>query len=252
MGDVRDSELSSEQSRDIATRVREELARRRISRQRLADDARISISTLEKALSGRRPFTLATTIRLEEALGAPLRQARSAGLPGAVGLAPEALGSYSRPAVQRLEGDYLTLRPSFGEPGAIYAYRTEIRWDDASSSLAFRESARLDSAFTQKGAVSLPNQSGYIYMITSEQGQFRLAILARPTITGELYGLLTTLQAGVGAQLIPASTSIAYVPLARAPNPKFGKINSREACYASYRAHIDRINQESFARFFPE
>ena len=212
-------------------------------------------TTLEKALSGSRPFTLATVVRIEDVLGAPLRQkpiAPPAPAPAEIGLAPEAMGSYSRPAVQRLEGDYLTLRPSFGEKGAVYAYRTEIRWDDASSSLAFRESARLDSAFTQKGAVSLPNQSGYIYMITSEQGQFRLAILARPTITGELYGLLTTLQAGVGAQLIPASTSIAYVPLARVPHPKFGKINSREACYASYRAHIDRINQESFARFFPE
>ncbi len=252
MTEARDSELSTEQSRAIAARVREELARRRISRQRLADDARISISTLEKALSGRRPFTLATTIRLEEALSAPLRIAKAAGVPGAFGLAPEALGSYSRPAVARLEGDYLTLRPSFGERGAIYAYRTEIRWDEASSSLAFRESARLDSAFTQKGAVSLPNQSGHIYMITSELGQFRLAILARPTITGELYGLLTTLQAGVGSQLIPASTSIAYVPMSRAPNAKFGKINSREACYAGYRAHIDRINEESYVRFFPE
>ncbi|MDQ0466104.1 transcriptional regulator with XRE-family HTH domain [Caulobacter ginsengisoli] len=252
MTEARDSELSTEQSRAIAARVREELARRRISRQRLADDARISISTLEKALSGRRPFTLATTIRLEEALSAPLRIAKSAGVPGAFGLAPEALGSYSRPAVARLEGDYLTLRPSFGERGAVYAYRTEIRWDEASSSLAFRESARLDSAFTQKGAVSLPNQSGHIYMITSELGQFRLAILARPTITGELYGLLTTLQAGVGSQLIPASASIAYVPLARVPNAKFGKINSREPCYAAYRAHIDRINEESYVRFFPE
>jgi transcriptional regulator with XRE-family HTH domain len=53
--------------------VREELARRRLSRQALADLAKISISTLEKALAGRRPFTLATTIRLEEALGASLR-----------------------------------------------------------------------------------------------------------------------------------------------------------------------------------
>ena len=36
-----DTELSNEQSRRLAARVREELARRRISRQRLADDARI-------------------------------------------------------------------------------------------------------------------------------------------------------------------------------------------------------------------
>src|SRR5262252_4757677 len=68
-----EQQLSDEQSRFVADLIREELARRRISRKRLADQAKISISTLEKALSGRRPFTLATTIRLEQALGVALR-----------------------------------------------------------------------------------------------------------------------------------------------------------------------------------
>ena len=78
-----DQQLSDEQSRAVAAIVREELARRRISRQRLADQAKISISTLEKALSGRRPFTLATTIRLEEALGVALRKAQQRAAPAA-------------------------------------------------------------------------------------------------------------------------------------------------------------------------
>ena len=60
---VSEKQLTSEQSRMVAATVREEIARRRMSRQQLADQAKISISTLEKALSGRRPFTLATTIR---------------------------------------------------------------------------------------------------------------------------------------------------------------------------------------------
>jgi hypothetical protein len=50
--------------------------------------------------------------------------------------------------VSWLEGDYLTLRPSFSDAQSAYAYRTEIRWDDACSSLMFRESERLDAAFT--------------------------------------------------------------------------------------------------------
>jgi hypothetical protein len=60
--------------------------------------------------AGRRPFTLATTIRLEEALGVNLRD-QSAPAPAAVpagrspGLAPGELGFYSRPAVSWLEGD---------------------------------------------------------------------------------------------------------------------------------------------------
>src|SRR3954451_13406281 len=122
MSATSEKQLSDEQSRAVAALVREELARRRISRQRLADQAKISISTLEKALSGRRPFTLATTIRLEEALGVVLRKANSkAAAPAAVsGLAPGELGFYSRPAVSWLEDNYLTLRPSFSDPRGIY------------------------------------------------------------------------------------------------------------------------------------
>ena len=153
------SQLSDDQSRAVAVLIREELARRRISRQRLADQAKISISTLEKALAGRRPFTLATTVRLEEALGVSLRNnhVKPAAAPSPVlGLAPAELGYYSRPAVAWIEGAYLTLRPSFGDKNAIYAYQTDIGWDDEHSSLIFRESARLDAAFTQHGVVAVP------------------------------------------------------------------------------------------------
>src|SRR5947208_12342144 len=113
---IAEPKLSAEHSRHIAGLIREELARRRISRQLLADQAKISISTLEKALAGRRPFTLATTVRLEEALGVSLRNnhVKPAAAPSPVlGLAPAELGYYSRPAVAWIEGAYLTLRPSF-------------------------------------------------------------------------------------------------------------------------------------------
>src|SRR5258708_36930041 len=140
---VSDDNLTDVQSRQIADHVREELARRRISRKGLAAQAKISISTLEKTLSGRRPFTLATTIRLEEALGVSLRtKLTAAPASAAPPLAPGELGYYWRPAVSWIEGTYLTLRPSFGDRDAIYAYRTEITWDDQCSSLVFRESER--------------------------------------------------------------------------------------------------------------
>src|SRR5437870_13241859 len=105
-----DKALSDDQSRSVAGQIREALARRRISRQLLADQAKISISTLEKALSGRRPFTLATTIRLEEALGVALRKANGQPPPPPPahgGVAPDGLGFYSRPAVAWIEGAYL-------------------------------------------------------------------------------------------------------------------------------------------------
>lgn len=246
-------DLSETQSLAIAQAVREALARRRISRQMLADEARISISTLEKALSGRRPFTLATTVRLEEALGIPLRAPAAAkeGLAPGPRQAPEEFGSYSREGAAFLEGRYLTLRPSFGAAGAIFAYRTEIAWDEASARLVFREAERLDAPFAQSGTVSVPNQSGQIYLVTNFYGQYRLAMLGRPTIQGELYGVLTTLFAGRGTQLTPAACPLALLPErgALAERAQYGRITPEMACEPLYRRHLDRVREDAFAVF---
>ena len=243
-----DKQLSDEESLEIAARVREELARRRVSRRYLANEAKISLSTLEKVLAGRRAFTLATTVRLEEALGVLLR--RRSDVPSASGVAdvaPDELGAYVRRAVGFVEGDYLTLRPSFGQHDAIYAYRTEICWDEACSCLTFRESERLDSAYTQDGSVSIPHESGHIYLVTNRGGQYRLITVSRPTRTGEMYGILMTLQAGRGAQLTPVAAPIAFVPLANVGNPRFGRITSAQSSFPLYRGFLKRTIDESFA-----
>lgn len=245
-----DKQLTTDQSRSVATLVREQLARRRISRQQLANQAKISISTLEKALSGRRPFTLATTIRIEEALGVPLRKVDGAATrSSAHDLAPGELGFYARPAVSWLEGTYLTLRPSFSDPQAIFAYRTKICWDETASSLIFQESERVDAKFSQQGLVSVPHQSGFIYLVTNRQGQYRLVIISRPTINREMFGIMTTLRVGRGTELIPVSTPIAYVPAAAFVNPECGRIDAGHARYAEYRKLLKRTVEEPFALF---
>ena len=87
----------------------------------------------------------------------------------------------------------------------MFAYRTHIGWDEAGSCLAFAESERLDAAYAQKGRVSLPHQSGLVYLVTNVSGQYRLAMLDRPGIDGALNGLLLTLQSRRGGQLVPVS-----------------------------------------------
>ena len=109
------------------------------------------------------------------------------------------------------------MRPSFGDKDAIFAYRTEIAWDDAASSLVFRESERQDAAYTQFGEVAVPNQSGHIYLVTNRHGQHRLITVARPTISGEMYGIITTLLAGRGSLLTPIAAPIAYLPIKMVP-----------------------------------
>jgi transcriptional regulator with XRE-family HTH domain len=248
-----DKQLSAEQSRQVAATIREEIARRRISRQHLAEQAKLSISTLEKALGGRRPFTLATTVRLEQALGVSLRKALDAPVIAAPGNgdAPDGLGAYSRRSVSWLEDDYLTLRPSFGDKDSIYAYRTEITWDALASCLVFRESERLDAAYTQFGEVAVPNQSGHIYFVTNRNGQHRLITVSRLAISGEMYGIITTLLAGRGSSLTPIAAPIALLPIKSVPSPSFGRIAPKGANYEAYRAHLQRIIDEPFALFLP-
>jgi transcriptional regulator with XRE-family HTH domain len=251
---VSEKQLTAEASRKVAATIREEIARRRMSRLQLAESAKISISTLEKALAGRRPFTLATTIRLEEALGVTLRNGSGNGHAAEVnanGIAPDDLGAYARRSVLWIEGTYLTLRPSFGEQGAIYAYRTDIVWDDEHSSLIFRESQRLDSDFTQYGSVAVPNQSGHIYLVTNRHGQYRLITVSRPTITGEMHGILTTLLAGRGSQLTPIAAPIAFVPLGSVQDAAFGRIAAEHVMHDRYQLFLKRTLDEPFAMFLP-
>lgn len=255
MGKISERKSHQSESSVFAAIVREEMARRRLSRQQLADQAKISISTLEKALAGKRPFTLATMVRVEDALGLELRRGASANGsagPGATGpatIASDEFGSYTRASVQFLEGSYLTVMPSLGERSAIYAYRTDISWDVGGSCLAFRESERVDAAFTHFGSVSMPNQTGHIYLATNRHGQHRLSILSRPTSDGDMHGLLLSLHAGRGAHLTPVAAPIVLIPMAKCTNPAYGRIMAGHASYTRYKSALKRTLDDHFAWF---
>lgn len=165
------------------------------------------------------------------------------------GHAPEELGAYSRASVSWLEGTYLTLRPSFGDPNAIFAYCTEIAWDGDRTCLGFRERERSDASFSQQGSVSVPHLSGHIYLVTNSSGQYRMAILSRPSITGEMFGLLTTLRAGQGSHLTPVSTPIALLPISAFTQPSLGRILAADHHHEAYSAIMRRITGESYAGF---
>src|SRR4029079_10302842 len=191
---------------------------------------------------------------LEQALGVSLRKAPVAQVPAAPvngDIAPDGLGAYSRRAVARIEDTYVTIRPSFGDKHAIFAYRTEIFWDAAASSLVFREGDRQDAAFTQFGEVAVPNESGHIYLVTNRHGQHRLITVARLAISGEMYGIITTLLAGRGSLLTPIAAPIAYLPIKMVDSPTFGRVSANDPNYAQYRQHLRRTTEEPFAMFLP-
>ena len=156
------------------------------------------------------------------------------------------------PSVSWIEGRYLTLRPSFGDKDAIYAYQTEIAWDEQRSSLIFRESQRLDAEFTHQGDVSVPNQSGHIYLLTNSNGQYRLIISpARPDQPGEMHGILTTLQAGRGAQLTPVAAPIALIPASAGEPDRIRPHRGRPPLLRALSQALRRTIEEPFALFLP-
>lgn len=237
-----------EYSDPMSDRIREELGRRRVTRQWLADEARISLSTLEKGLAGQRRFTTATLVRIESALGVALRARGGKSNGWSTDVAPDELGAYARQAVRGLEGDYLTVRPAFGIEGALCTYRTSIAWDGEDSHLVFQESERADAAYTQHGEVALSHQSGHVYLITRAAGQFRLAILSRPTIAGVLCGILNTLHAGSGGRLLPVACPIALAPIRPGAAASFGLSRAGEEGHEPLAAMLDRVEGEGFAR----
>jgi hypothetical protein len=140
------------------------------------------------------------------------------------------------------------LRPSFSEPGAIFAYLTSIGWDEAKGHLVFSEASRADSEYEQKGFVSFPNVSGAIYLVTISEGQYRLALLNRPTAAG-LSGILLTLAAGQGAQLIPAAVPITLLPTSKRTDAEVGVIRTGDRCFEEYRECVDRVAKQAYALF---
>ena len=226
-----DKQLSAEQSRQIAETIREEIARRRISRQSLAEQAKLSLSTLEKVLGGRRPFTLGD----HRAAGAGARRVLAqvaSGVRACPGqrrcrprrsrrlFAPRGRADrrdlHHHASVVRRQGRDLRLshRDRLGRGGIV---------------LLFREGERLDTDFSQFGEVAVPNQSGFIYLVTNRHGQHRVITVSRPTITGEMYGIITTLLAGRGSQLTPIAAPIALLPVQNIANPSVGRVMSGDA-----------------------
>lgn len=236
------SATTEAESRQFMQTVREEIARRRISRDQLAVQARISLSTLDKALSGERPLTLATRIRLEDALGLSMdTEGAAPTVTSAPAIAPSDLGAYSQQAADWLAGEYVTLRPSFDTEGAIYAYRTRIEWHNERAQFVFSEHDRLFGAYAQRGCVSIPSRSGFLYLYTNEQGQMRLAIFNRPAITGELYGVMAGLRSVAGGNLSPVATHIALVPIASFGTPAFGVFSPSNEAHGMYAPYLEKL-----------
>jgi hypothetical protein len=95
----------------------------------------------------------------------------------------------------------------------------------------------------------MPYQSGYIHLVTNEHGQYRLVTLGRPSISGDMYGLLMTLRSARGGRLTPVAAPIALLRQGegRIDTPVLGLIEEGQIAFADYRREVDRVCDEEFS-----
>jgi hypothetical protein len=76
-----------------------------------------------------------------------------------------------------------------------------------------------------------------------------MALLNRPRSSGTICGILVTLAAGQGAQLIPAAVPLVLVPMAGRPEPRLGVVHAGDPAFDEYRTCVDRVADGGFALF---
>ncbi len=161
------------------------------------------------------------------------------GHPGATTeIAPIYMGGYTRPAVEHLIGSYLTIRPSFTKDDVIFAFQTDVSWDESWPSLIFEECNRPDAPYSHRGRVHVPTSSPFIHFVSLTKGAMRMILLPQPDQTDSMRGLITTLSRQ-GAAITPVSSPIIYRKLDDAAAPQYGEIAAAEPAFNEYKALLD-------------
>lgn len=172
-------------------------------------------------------------------------------------VSPTYMGAYTQAAVDHYIGSYLTVRPSFTETGKIVAYKTDIRWDPDWPSLLFEESNRPDMPFSHRGRVYVPAASMFIHLVSLTKGSMRMVVLSQLDQSGEMRGLITTLNKQ-GAMFVPVAAPIVYVQKETIEENDLGEIEPAHRCYQDYNQLLQVTLTERYANMvgpaesFPE
>ncbi len=253
---------SSNPSRGVALeRLRTAMIEKKITQAGLADAADCHEKTIQNLFGGRtvRDQTLFDVcmvldldfdeLKTQWAGSGPKGQPQrdEPGQPG-VGteVAPIYMGGYTRRAVDHFIGSYLTLRPAFTKDGVLFAYRTDITWDESWPSLLFQECNRPDAPYSHTGRVHVPPSSQFIHLVSLTKGAMRMILLSQPDQMQQMRGIITTLSRR-GPTIAPVSAPIVYRRIDAASAGDFGEITAGHALYANYKAALEECVDEGHA-----
>lgn len=123
--------------------------------------------------------------------------------------------------------------------GGLSACRTTILWEGDKFQLVFREPEP-----------SPRHQYGFVCLVTNKLGRYRLIVLSKPAIAGEMFGILSTLQSGKGPQLLPVAAPIVFEPIkGEAKDQPLGKIGRESLHHVRCAALIRRTVEEPLGLF---
>ena len=239
-------------------RLRTAMIEKKITQAGLADAADCHEKTIQNLMGGRSVrdqtlFDVCMVLDLDfddlkaqwSGLGPTgLPQRDEPGQPGAgTEVAPIYMGGYTRKAVDHFIGSYLTLRPAFTMDGVLFAFRTDITWDDSWPSLMFQERNRPDAPYSHIGRVHVPPSSQFIHLVSLTKGAMRMILLSQIDQTEQMRGLITTLSRK-GPTLAPVSAPIIYRRLDTPDLAIYGEIAAGHDMFDDYHAAIDQCMTE--------
>ena len=233
--------------------IRKAMIEKKITQAGLADLADCHEKTIQNLMGGRTVrdqtlFDVCMVLDLEfEDIKAEWSGAGPAGNPqrdepgqpsATTEIAPIYMGGYTKPAVEHLIGQYLTIRPSFTKDGVIFAFRTDVSWDASWPSLVFEEYNRPDAPYSHRGRVHVPASSPFIHFVSLTKGAMRMILLPQPDQTASMRGLITTLSRQ-GAAITPVSSPIIYTKISQDDDPEYGEILTENPIHMDYKAQLD-------------
>ena len=242
--------------------IKTAMIEKKMTQAELADAADIHEKTIQNLLAGR-PVRDQTLFDVCMVLGLDFDKVRSAWAReggttqpsrdapepnGAEGrAAPVYMGAYTRAGVDHYIGSYLTVRPSFGVPEGIMAYRTDIVCDDEWPSLLFQERDRPDKPFHHRGRVYIPASSMYIHLVSLTKGAMRMVMVSQLDPAGMMRGLITTAHKS-RAQFMPVSAPIVYIKRDDFAAVELGEVAAGNAAHAGYRQLLEETVEQGYAR----
>jgi hypothetical protein len=224
---------------DLINEIERYMAQHSMNRGKLAELLGVATGTIDKLLSGHLPFSAKMLTKIEMKTGIT-SWSKTTEFDFEVARPPRHL-------ITHLEGDYQAVRPSFREEGAIHGYVISITWDQRLGGLVFEEH-RNDFSPQNKGVVSVPVYNRMMYLLSCENGNFRLATLSDGYQPGTFCGVKATVSSKRMIDKMPTASLFAIKILTAKEQPCYGVIPKDHARYDELFCLLKFARDEGFFR----